>query len=58
MTDMGCDNIIEKLVNRVVKMPDDDEYTLDMLSAWLSGYAQCQHDVLDLIEEMREGERR
>lgn len=54
MTDIGYENIIEKLVNRVVTMPDDD-YNLEMLSAWLSGYAQCQHDVLEIIEDLKKG---
>lgn len=54
MTDTGYENIIEKLVNRVVTMPDDD-YNLEMLSAWLPGYAQCQHDVLEIIEDLKKG---
>ena len=54
MTDTGYENIIEKLVNRVVTMPDDD-YNLEMLSAWLSGYAACQHDVLEIIEDLKKG---
>lgn len=54
MTDTGYKNIIEKLEKRVVTMPDDD-YNLETLSAWLSGYAACQHDVLEIIEDMQKG---
>ena len=57
MTDIGYDFVIEKIVNRLITIPNDD-YTINMLSAWLSGYAQCQHDVIEIIEEMRKGDDR
>ena len=56
MTNTGYDFLIEKLTARLVETPTD--YNIDMLSAWLSGYAQCQHDVLDIIEELKRGNTR
>lgn len=56
MTDIGYDFILSKLTSRLVDCPN--QYNVDMLSAWLSGYAQCQHDVIEIIEQMRKGDDR
>ena len=54
MTDQGYDFVIEKIVNRMITMPYDN-YNLDLLSAWLSGYAKCQHDIIDIIDGLKKG---
>ena len=51
---MVYDDIIKKLTHRLVEVPKDFDFT-SMASAWLSGYAQCQHDVLEIIEDMQKG---
>lgn len=56
MTDVGYDFILSKITGRLIESPD--HYNVDMLSAWLSGYAQCQHDIIEVIEEMRRGDER
>ena len=45
----------DEITRRVVTIPDGD-HTVESLSAWLSGYAQCQHEILDLIQELEEGD--
>lgn len=50
--DMVYDDIIKRLTHRVVEVPKDFDFA-SMASAWLSGYAQCQHDVLEVIDNMK-----
>ena len=51
LTKIGIDNLIYRIVNREVKL--EEAMTTPKLNAWLNGYAQCQADVLDIIDEMR-----
>ena len=50
--DTVYDDIIKRLTHRLVEIPKDFDFT-SMASAWLSGYAQCQRDVLKIIDDMK-----
>ena len=52
LTKMGYDEIFNRIVNRTVKPPQD--LTVEMLNEWLSGYAQCQDDILTIIGSMKD----
>lgn len=52
LTKMGYDMIFERIVNRTVQPPDD--MTVEMLNAWLTGYAKCQNDVLEIIGKLKD----
>lgn len=52
LTQMGYDQIVERIVNRTVQPPDD--MTVEMLNAWLTGYAKCQNDVLEIIGKLKD----
>lgn len=52
LTKMGYDMIIERIVNRTVQPPDD--MTVEMLNTWLTGYAKCQNDVLEIIGKLKD----
>ena len=52
LTKMGYDMIFDRIVNRAVQPPDD--MTVEMLNAWLSGYAKCQNDVLEIIGKLKD----
>lgn len=51
---MVYEDIIKRLTHRVVDVPKDFDFA-SMASAWLSGYAACQHDVLEIIEDLKKG---
>ena len=51
LTKLGIDSPISRIVNQEVK--PEEAMTTPMLNAWLNGYAQCQNDILDIIDEMR-----
>ena len=57
MTDIGYQNIIDRIVNRTVEPPKPGTMTTRDLQNWLNGYAQCQFDILDIIKKMSEGQR-
>ena len=52
LTKQGYDNIIDRIVNRTVEPPKT--LTVQALNAWLNGYAQCQLEILDIIETLRD----
>lgn len=52
LTKMGYDDLISRIVNRMVQTPDD--MTVDTLNAWLTGYAQCQFDILKIVGQLRD----
>lgn len=52
LTKMGYDNIVDRIVNRQVDPPKN--LTVTALNAWLSGYAKCQLEILDIIETLRD----
>ena len=43
--------VISKVVNRAVEVPND--MTVSELNSWLNGYARCQDDILELIDELK-----
>ena len=52
LTNMGYDQIIERIINRMVQPLDD--MTVEALNAWLTGYATCQNDVLEIIGKLKD----
>lgn len=52
LTKMGYDNITDRIINRTVQPPND--MNCIELNAWLAGYADCQHDILDIIEQLKD----
>lgn len=52
LTKQGYDFIIDRIVNRKVEPPSG--YTLNELGVYLTAYAKCQHDILDLIIRLRD----
>lgn len=56
LTKIGYDQIIEQIVNRTVQPPND--MTVEMLNAWLKGYATCQNDILEIIGKLNDQYRR
>ena len=54
MTDIGYQNIIDRIVIRTIETPK--AITVQELKAWMDGYFKCQQDILRLIEEMRRGQ--
>lgn len=52
LTKMGYDQIVEHIVNRTVQPPND--ITVEMLNTWLTGYATCQNNILDIIVKLKE----
>ena len=52
LTKMGYDDLMSRVVNRTIQPPDG--MTVDKLHAWLSGYAKCQHDILEIICELKD----
>lgn len=56
LTKQGYDMIFNRIVNRTIKVPED--MPLNELSAWMSGYAKCQLDILDLIVALKESNGR
>lgn len=52
LTKMGYDNIIYRIVNREISPPG--VMTIQVMNAWLAGYAQCQNDILSIIEALRD----
>ena len=56
LTKMGYDMIFDRIINRTVQPPDD--MTIEMLNAWLTGYATCQNDVLEIVGKLKDQYRR
>jgi hypothetical protein len=56
MTAIGYQYIRDRIVNRQVDPPTD--MTLGLLQGWLMGYAQCQMDILELIDEIERANER
>ena len=52
LTKMDYDMIIDRIINRTVQPHDD--MTVEMLNAWLTGYAACQRDVLEIIGKLKD----
>lgn len=55
MTDIGYNDLIDRIVNREVIPPE--RMTLAELNSWLNGYAKCQNDIIDIINECRKGQK-
>ena len=56
ITKVGIEHIITQIKERSIYPPEG--LTVEQLQAWLSGYSQCQGDVLDVIESIKEGASR
>ena len=52
LTSIGYNYIIDQVVNRKVQ-PPEEMYTME-LSAWLTGYAKCQNDIIDIINKLKD----
>ena len=52
LTKIGYDNIIDRIINRKVETPKD--MNCITLHAWLTGYTDCQHDIINIIKELRD----
>lgn len=52
LTKMGFDQIIERIVNRQFDPPRGKN--LRALSDYLTGYADCQNDIISLLQELRD----
>lgn len=52
LTKMGYDQIVERIVNRTVQPPNGK--TAYELTAWMTGYATCQNDVLEIIGKLKD----
>ena len=52
LTMMGYDLIIDKIVNRTVEAPEG--LTARELLIWMNAYADCQDDILDIIEKLKD----
>lgn len=52
LTKMGYDQIVERIINRTVQPPED--MTVEMLNAWMTGYADCQKAVIDIINKLKD----
>lgn len=50
LTKIGYDNIIEYIVNREVTPPKMNVYDMHI---WLSAYAKCQNDIIDIIKSLK-----
>ena len=53
LTTQGYDNIIDRIVNRIVKPPE--ELTANELCIWCNAYAECQDNIIDIINKLKEG---
>lgn len=47
MTKIGLEQIMNDIRHRIVDPPYD--MSIEVLQAWLNGYAKCQNDILELI---------
>jgi len=56
LTKQGYDMIIDRIVNRTIKVPED--MPLNELQAWMTGYGKCQLDIIDLIVALKESNGR
>jgi len=56
LTKAGYSLIIDKVVNRKVDPPQGLD-AVGLLN-WCSAYAQCQNDILDIIEKLRDSNGR
>lgn len=52
LTKMGFDQIIERIVNRHFDPPRGKN--LLEFSGYLDGYADCQNDIISLLQELRD----
>lgn len=52
LTKIGYDQIIERIVNRQFDPPRGKN--LRELSDYLTGYADCQNDIISLLQELRD----
>ena len=52
LTKTGYDLIIDKIINRTVQPPNGK--TAYELTAWLTGYADCQRAVVDIINKLKD----
>lgn len=56
LTKVGYSLIIDRIVNRKVEPPKGLD-AIGLLN-WCSAYAQCQNDILDIIEKLRDSNGR
>ena len=55
MTDIGYKWIKDSIINRTIEPPK--AMTTHEMCAWLSGYAKCQNDILELIDKLSKGQK-
>lgn len=56
LTKAGYSLIIDRIVNRKIDPPQG--FDADGLLNWCAAYAQCQNDILDIIEKLRDSNGR
>ena len=52
MTKTGYEYIVQCIKGRIVEPPIG--YSCKDLGYWLSGYAKCQQDIIDILKNMTE----
>lgn len=52
MTKIGLEHISNEIRHRIVEPPYD--MSIEVLQAWLNGYAKCQNDILEMIGKYME----
>ena len=52
LTTMGYDDIISRILNKAIDPPKGK--TAYELTAWLTGYADCQRAVVDIINKLKD----
>lgn len=57
MTDSGYKDLMERIINRTVEIPNN-AWKLESVQSWLEGYAKCQLDILDIIDNLRKVQER
>ena len=53
VTPMGIDELISRIKNRTVNLPDSS-VTLQSLNDWITGYTAANDDILSIVYEFRE----
>lgn len=52
LTTIGYDDIISRILNRAIDPPKGK--TAYELTAWLTGYADCQKAIIDIINKLKD----
>ena len=53
LSPIGIDNLKNKIINHSIEVPE--ARTLQELQGWMNGYAQCQKDILEILDNVYSG---